>query len=212
MNNVLIVGAHYDDTELGAGGVAAKLASMGKNVYKLTLTNNITKFKHMNINVEYEASVKQSADACKKLGINEIKEFKPIDCTKLVYNTETMQRIEDILYRYKIDTLFMHFDHDMNQDHIEAAKLCLTAGRHCDNLLQYQSNGYILNNEYYPTYFVDISNYINQKIEALEQYGDEHNRFNKLFQINVERNHVWGYSNQVEYAEGFKIIKMLERE
>ena len=34
---------------------------------------------------------------------------------------------------------------------------------------------------------------------------------NKLFQINVERNHVWGYSNHVEYAEGFRVIKMLER-
>ena len=53
MKNVLIVGAHYDDTELGAGGTAAKLAAEGKNVYKLTLTDNVTRFAHMNIQVEY---------------------------------------------------------------------------------------------------------------------------------------------------------------
>lgn len=51
MENVLIVGAHFDDAELGAGGTAAKLASEGKNVYKLTLTDNVTKFDAMNINV-----------------------------------------------------------------------------------------------------------------------------------------------------------------
>ena len=58
---------------------------------------------------------------------------------------------------------------------------------------------------------MDISDYVGKKIEALEQYGEEHNRFNRLFQINVERNHVWGYSNKVEYAEGFLPIKMLMR-
>lgn len=211
MENILIIGAHYDDTELGAGGTAAKLAAEGKNVYKLTLTDNVTRFSHMNINVEYETSLRQSTLACQILGIHEISEFKPVECTKLVYSTEMMQRIENVIYQYNIDTVFMHFANDMNQDHIEASKLCLTAARHCANILQYQSNGYILNNPFYPTYFVDISDYIHQKVEALNQYGEEHNRFNRLFQINVERNHVWGFANKVEYAEGFVPIKLLLR-
>ena len=60
MQNILIVGAHYDDAELGCGGTAAKLAAEGKNVYKLTLTNNVTKFSQMNIHVLYETSVKDN--------------------------------------------------------------------------------------------------------------------------------------------------------
>lgn len=211
MKNVLIIGAHYDDAELGAGGTAAKLAAEGKNVYKLTLTDNVTRFAHMNINVEYETSVRESGEACRILGVQEITEFAPVECSHLVYSTEMMQRIEKVIYDYKIDTVFMHFAHDMNQDHIEASKLCLTAARHCDNIFQYQSNGYILDQSFYPTFFVDISDYVDKKIAALEQYGDEHNRFNSLFQINVERNHVWGYSNKVKYAEGFMPIKMLMR-
>ncbi len=211
MQNILIVGAHYDDTELGVGGTAAKLAAQGKQVYKLTLTDNVTRFSHKNINVEYETSVSQSAQACRVLGIQEITDFVPVECTKLVYSTQMMQRIEDVIYRYHIDTVFMHFAHDMNQDHIEASKLCLTAARHCNNIFQYQSNGYVLDESYYPTFFVDISDFVDQKVRALECYGEEHNRFNKLFQINVERNHVWGYSNEVEYAEGFLPIKVLMR-
>lgn len=209
MENILIIGAHYDDTELGAGGTAAKLAAEGKNVYKLTLTDNVTRFAHKNINVEYETSVQQSAQACTILGIHEITDFEPVECSQLVYSTEMMQRIENVIYQYNIDTVFMHFDHDMNQDHIAASKLCLTAARHCRNIFQYQSNGYVLDQAYYPTYFVDISDYVDKKIKALEQYGEEHNRFNRLFQINVERNHVWGYSNEVEYAEGFIPVKIL---
>ena len=40
MKRVLIIGAHYDDTELGAGGTAAKLVDEGCQVYKVTLTDN----------------------------------------------------------------------------------------------------------------------------------------------------------------------------
>lgn len=209
MKNILIIGAHYDDAELGAGGTAAKLASEGKNVYKLTLTDNVTKFKHMGINVEYETSVTESSNACNILGVKEITDFEPVECSQLVYSTEIMQRVEQVIFEYDIDTVFMHFAHDMNQDHIEASKICMTAARHCKNILCYQSNGYVLEEAYYPNYFVDISKFVDKKKKSLEMYGEEHNRFNKLFDINIQRNAVWGYSNKVEYAEGFHIIKML---
>ncbi len=211
MKNVLIIGAHYDDAELGAGGTAAKLVNDGCNVYKVTLTDNVTNFTQLGINVDYESSVAQSARACDILGVNEIVDFPLTECTKLVYTKELMQKIEALIYDLNIDTLIIHFNSDMQQDHVEASRLCQTAGRHCDNILMYQSNGYVLNDAFYPNYFVDISEYVDKKISALEQYGNEHNRFDKLFQINVERNHIWGYANHVEYAEGFYILKMLAR-
>ena len=122
-----------------------------------------------------------------------------------------MQRIESVIFQYKIDTVFMHFVSDANQDHVAASQLCITAARHCDNIFQYQSNGYILPKSYYPTFFVDISDFVQQKIEALGCYGGEHNRFDRLFETCIERNHIWGYGNKVEYAEGFHVIKYLER-
>lgn len=209
MKNILIIGAHYDDAELGVGGTAAKLVRDGYNVYKLTLTDNVTKFSQMNINVQYETSVKESALACKVLGVKEITEFKPIHCCQLTYNTETMQRIEDLLYKYQIDTVFIHYTDDLNQDHIAASKLCITATRHCENVFLYQSNLYLLPHPFEPKFFVDISDYIDLKREALYQYTGDHNRFNFLFETNIERNHVWGYSNKVKYAEGFIALKFL---
>ena len=209
MNNVLIIGAHYDDAELGCGGTAAKLVAEGKNVFKLTLTDNVTKFSHMNINVQYETSVRESALACNVLGIKEITEFKPISCCQLFYRTDIMQRVEDVIYDYNIDTVFMHYIDDLNQDHISAAKICVTASRHCKNVFMYQSNLYVLPNPFTPNFFVDVSDYIDKKREALYQYTGDHNRFNSLFETNIERIHIWGYSNKVKYAEGFLVHKYL---
>ena len=209
MNNILIVGAHFDDAELGAGGTAAKLASQGKKVYKLTLTDNETNFSAMNINVAFESSKRQSAEACRILGGEEITDFKPVACSELEYSKELMQRVEKYIFDLNIDTIFMHFNADMNTDHVAASRICLTAGRHCKNIIQFQSNGYVLENVFYPTFFVDISEFIEKKRQALASYGKEHNRFDSLFEVTVERNRVWGYPNKCQYAEGFNIIKML---
>ena len=209
MNNVLIVGAHFDDAELGAGGTAAKLVSQGKKVYKLTLTDNMTNFTHKGIVVDYESSRRQSLDACRELGVTEVTDFEPVECSTLVYNKEIMQRVEKVIYDLNIDTLITHFGTDMNQDHVETSRICVTAGRHCQRILLFQSNGYILDNVFYPTFFVDVSNTIEQKKKALSMYSSEHDRFNRLFEMNIERNHIWGYGNEVEYAEGFKLVKFL---
>lgn len=209
INNVLIVGAHFDDSELGAGGTAAKLADQGKNVYKVTLTDNVTKFEQRDIQVDYDSSVAQSKKACEILGIHEI-EFEAEECSNLVYSKAVMQRLEAIIFKHSIDTVFIHFNEDMNRDHIEANNICLTAARHCANIFEYQSNGYILDNVFYPTFFVNISDYVEKKKLALSQYGTEHNRMNRLFNTVIERNHIWGYANEVEYAEGFRIVKMID--
>lgn len=203
MQNILIIGAHYDDAELGCGGTAAKLVAKGKTVYKLTLTDNVTRFSQMNINVLYETSVQESALACKVLGVHEVTEFKPVECCYLFYNTEIMQEVENVIYKYQIDTVFMHYTDDLNQDHIAASKICITAARHCENIFLYQSNLYVLPHPFSPTFFVDISDYVEKKKEALYQYTGDHNRFNSLFETNIQRNKVWGYANKVKYAEGF---------
>jgi LmbE family N-acetylglucosaminyl deacetylase len=209
MENIIIIGAHFDDAELGAGGTAAKFSSSGKKVYKLTLTDNVTKSEHLNLSIDYDLSLKQSHVACKLLGVHEITDFEPIECSKLEYNKEIMQRVENILFDLKIDTVFMHFMDDSNQDHVEAARICRTAARHCKNLLAYQSNLYIPVVPFHPTLFVDISDEMEKKKQALNEYTGHHNRFDRLFEATYRRNEAWGYSHKVEYAEAYHVIKAI---
>ena len=207
MERILIVGAHYDDAELGAGGTGAKLAALGKEVYKITLTDNRTVSANLGLDIDTDSSIKESASACAILGIQEL-EFEPEPCTFLQYSTKLMQRLEDIIFAKKIDTVFMHFEDDYNQDHVEANRLCKTAARHCKNLLTYQSNGYVLPTPYYPTVFSDITAFADAKLKALKCYENQHNRFDKLFETTLDRNKSWGYAHKVGYAEAFHPIKI----
>ena len=208
MKNILVIGAHFDDAELGCGGTMAKLAAEGKKVYKLTLTDNVTDFRQMNIRVDMESSRLDSARACRLLGVEEITSMEMNACNSLVYETKLMQQVEAILFSKEIDTVFMHNRADINRDHIAASQICLTAARHCENIFYYQSNGYILDESFYPTVFFDISAYYDKKKAALNAYRGDHNRFDRLFDISLKRTEIWGYANKVQYAEGFVPVKI----
>ncbi len=212
MNNILLIGAHYDDIELGVGGTAARLAAEGKQVYKLILTDNFVEKSAFNKYTDPKSSEKDSKKACDILGIREVKSIEKAQNCNLVYNTRLMQQIEKVIMQYNIDTVFMHSEYDMNMDHIEAARICKVAARHVDNLYIYRSNIYITETQFIPKIFFDISDYIEQKKKALAAYGDEHQRSmaggqNKLFENVIYQNKIWGYAVDKMYAEGFEVIK-----
>lgn len=207
MENLLIVGAHYDDSELGAGGIAAKYMADGKNVYKITLTDTKVVSSLMDLDIQAGRARENSREACKILGVTEI-DFPTSEYGKLEYDQEIMQNMEKIISQYDIDTCIFHFHDDYNTDHIAANKICKTAARHCQNLLMYQSNPYIIAEAFYPNVFIDITDYIDKKQDALMCYDEAHNRQGKLFQTSIERNKIWGYGTHTGYAEGFMAIKL----
>lgn len=208
-NKILIIGAHYDDSELGAGGTAAKLLKMGREVYKITMTDTVVKSKDMDIDIRSDRVKKNSIDACKALGgVTEL-DFPTQPYGKLKYTQEIMQVLEHIIFSYSIDTMIFHYADDYNTDHMAAHSICKTAGRHAKNLLMFQSNPYITFEQFCPNYFVDISDTIEKKRIALDCYDSEHDRWGHLFDTNIQRNGIWGYGNHVAYAEGFAVIKMM---
>jgi N-acetylglucosamine malate deacetylase 1 len=215
MKNILVIGAHFDDAELGAGGSMAKWASEGKNVYKITLTDNVTHFEHNNSVVDFDSSQLESEKACGILNVVEIKLSSYAECTMLKYDKTIMQEIEQVIIEKKIDTLVCHYLHDVQQDHVSASKISYVAGRYCDNILMYQSNRYILPENFYPRYFVDITKEIDLKIKALDCYSESHDRNGKLFELTVEGNRIHGYSatkqDKQTYAEAFHLVKFVQR-
>lgn len=212
MENILLVGAHYDDIELGCGGTAARLISEGKNVYKLILTDNFVRESTFNKFTAPETSIQDSKKACEILGMQEIMDFTKVPNCNLTYSTELMQRVEAVLLKYNIDTVFMHSENDMNHDHVEAARICKVAARHVKNQYTYRSNIYITEIQFTPEIYWDISDFYQKKQEALAAYGMEHHRstadgMNNLFENILYQNKIWGYAISTMYAEGFEVIK-----
>lgn len=207
MKNILVIGAHFDDSELGVGGTAARMVAEGKTVYKITLTDTEVFSDDMELSITHESCIRESAKACSILGVKELS-FPFSAYGDLKFTKELMQKLEKVIAEYDIDTMFMQHYNDFNSDHVFGYQLCKTAARHCPNLLTYQSNGYILDEPFEPNFFVDITDYLEQKKQALMSYQAQHNRQGRLFQMNIERNSIWGYGNHVDYAEGFHVIKM----
>lgn len=214
INRILAIGAHFDDVDLGAGGTLAKWSLQGKEIYKLTLTDNVTRYNQKKIFVDYESSLAQSREACSVLGITQLEDFYIERCTELAYNKKQMQQIESFIDDKNIDTIITHYFSDVQQDHIGASTISYVAGRYCKNILMYQSNRYILPNDFYPRYFVNISNSIDIKRKALSCYRGDHDRFNSLFEMTIHENQALGYrtllTSKYHYAEGFHVFKMVE--
>lgn len=209
MKNILAVGAHFDDVELAAAGTLNYLSNKGAKVFKITLTDNVTKSKELKLNVKFNSSKSSSHNACKILGVKEIENKMIKKCTFLEYETVLMQYLEKIIIDKKIDTVFTHYKEDANKDHTACHDIVTTAARHCQNIITFQSNFYIVNQIFSPNFFVDISKNIKNKINSLNCYNPEHNRNNSLFETTIDRNRVWGKSNGVKYAEAFLPIKFL---
>lgn len=208
LGNTLIVGAHYDDTELGAGGTAARLLKEHNKVYKITLTDTVVKSNIMNLDIKSDRVKENSRNACLALGGVEELDFPTEPYGNLAYSQNIMQRLEDMISQYEIETVFMHFADDYNTDHLAAHNICKTAARHAKNLLMFQSNPYIIYEHFCPNIYIDISDTVDMKRKALSCYDTEHDRWGHLFETNVQRNGIWGYGNHVDYAEGFFAIKM----
>lgn len=213
MKKILVIGAHYDDCELGAGGAMAKWVREGASVYKMTLTDNVTDFAYNDAHISQIQSVKESAQACSVLGVTEVLTISTAACTELTYNKKQMQEVESFILDNKIDTVVTHYLHDIQQDHVHASIISYVAGRYCDNILMYQSNRYVLPENYYPRVFVDITETVELKRRALQCYTGGHDRHGNLFDITLNLNRMHGYSAKKTtgetYAEAFHVQKMV---
>ena len=212
MKKILAIGAHFDDVELAAAGTLNYLSKKGAKVFKITLTDNVTKSKDLNLNVKFDSSKKSSHKACKILGVKEIQNEMIKKCNYLKYDTDLMQYLEKIIIDNEIDTVFTHYNEDANKDHVACHEIATTAARHCQNIMTFQSNFYFVNKNFSPNFFVDISNNMKNKIKSLNCYDSEHDRNNSLFENTINRNRVWGKGNGVKYAEAFMPIKFLQKD
>ena len=208
--NVLAIGAHHDDVELGAGGTLAKLAENGDNVFCLTLTNSETHYSIKNIHRLSSTAINEAKTAAAILDMSPIE--SPIELVRnvgeLTYDTQYMRWIEDMIFQHKIETVFCHWSSDLNTDHIAASQLSITASRHLPRVLMFRSNWYQPNRPFNSCCFSDISTTINKKRKALFAFESEvNNRGMNWVESFLDYNRTAGFSIGKEYAETFEFVR-----
>ena len=154
MRKILAIGAHFDDVELAAAGTLNYLSNKGAEVFKITLTDNVTKSKELKLNVKFQSSLKSSQKACKIIGVKHIENKMKKKCNFLKYDTNLMQYLEKIIFENQIDTVFTHYKDDVNKDHVACHEIAVTAARHCKNIFTFQSNFHLSSNSFPPTFLI----------------------------------------------------------
>jgi len=154
--NILAVGAHPDDLELGCFGTLANHSKKGDKIFGVVLTNG---------ELEGESSVRQeeTKKACKLIDLKLFYGNFPDGNLKDDYILVSF--LDDIIDKYDVSVMYTHTLHDRHQDHRKAANASISAGRNIKELYSYETPSVIY--PYNPHLFVDVTETFKTKIEAI---------------------------------------------
>ncbi len=163
--NILAIGAHPDDIELGCGGLLIKAAKEGHIVSMYTATRG-----------EASGDPTQRAyelmDSSKFIGATNlwIGNFKD---TKLTPNDELINHIESFVNKAKPDLILTHSQGDVHHDHRAVALATVEAARFVSNILAYEIP---LTKSFSPQLFFDISDVVDKKVELIKIFWSQQSK------------------------------------
>lgn len=216
---VLVVSPHPDDETLGAGGTIFRLISEGHEVFWLNITAilNTDKFSEELIR-RREIQLKKIEDFYGFGGVFHLNlpstELENIDSGKAI------EMIGDIIKKIKPEVMILPDYNDAHSDHKRAFDWCYA----CSKVFRFPYIKQILTmeiisetdfgkpeNPFAPNFFVDITDYLDKKIQALNIYDTEIAAppFPRSEENVRALATVRGATAGVRYAEAFRLIKYI---
>ena len=212
--NILAIGSHHDDVEFGCFGTLSKHKENGDNVYVVIMSNGLLRHTVTNkIIREVETTTNETKCAMKVLGIDWFQlNFQD---TEVPFNVESISKIERLIDKLSIDTVYTHWAGDTHQDHINTLKSTLSACRGVDNVLCYEQVPLPRVTNVYPVanYYVDITGkHFDKKIEASKCHKSQIKKYNDVGYDVIDGLEVMaryrGNQCGVKHAEAFDVLKM----
>ncbi len=180
--DILAVGVHPDDVELSAGGTLLRHLAQGRTVGLLDLTRG-----ELGTRGNAEIREKEAAEAARLMGAA----FRwniGLDDGFFSYTKEALLKIIAVIRRHQPGIVLANALDDRHPDHGRAAKLvadaCFYAGLAKVATTDEQGNPqqrwrpravyhYIQDRNLAPDFVVDISSWIDQKIELVKTFGSQ---------------------------------------
>ena len=207
---VLAIGAHFDDVELGCGGVLARHAAQGDDIYVYVATvSGFTNHKNQTVRSS-ETALGEAESAMRILGVKQLVcgQFQTLAVEfEDRLNVEILKIVEEM----KIDIVYTHWTGDIHHDHQAVARASLHSCRHVPRLLMYRSNWYHSTLEFRGNFYVDITKFWGLKEQAVRAHVTEIVRVGEKW-ISFFRNEAENAGQRigVKYAEVFEVVKWLE--
>lgn len=207
MKNILIFSAHPDDAELSMGGTLLKLAQENNVIVVISSIPNDVEAR-----IEEAKKIENYHKNIRSVFIQEGlgKQISNIPMEKLVSN------IDEIILRIHPDIIFTNWNHDAHYDHRILTEAVFSSCRNFKgDIIMYDIanlNTYNIN-QFSPNFFVDITDYINEKKEIILNHKTQfHQSFHRDKWINyiAQRNRMFGINIDKSYAEGFIIWRKVD--
>lgn len=173
---ILAIGAHPDDVDLGCSGTLAKMAEAGHRVAIVDLTAG-----EMGTRGDKETRLRESHEAARILGLT-FRTCLFLPDTHLKKDEEFESKIVEVLRTVRPRILFAPLGFDTHPDHIAAAELVASAwykagfGKYDSPLKPFRPERlirYFLGQEVQPSFVVDISGQIEKRRNAIAAFQSQ---------------------------------------
>jgi N-acetylglucosamine malate deacetylase 1 len=222
MNKVLVIAVHPDDETLGCGGTILKHKHEGDEVHWLIATE-LKKSDAIDINrvTKRNNEIKKIANFFKFDSINRLN----ISATKVdeISTNHLVDKISSVVSKVKPSIIYLPFKADVHSDHrhiFDAAYSCTKSFRYpfikqiymMETLSETEFALSTREDSFIPNVFIDISNYLDKKIEAMKIYkGEMDNHPFPRSEKNIKAISTFrGASSGCEYAESFMLLKEIK--
>lgn len=207
---ILAVGAHLDDIELACGGTLAKALRKGHQVKMIVMSKSGYKNYDGAVIRTDEVAVQEGRKAANALGVIDF-EILDFDNKDIAYDSKAVEELEKRINGFKPDIIFTHWPFDTHQAHVGTGKSTITAARRYSTIYLYEpiapsGRSYVA---FRPQMYVDITETIDEKIEALKCHETEYHKFGDSWIDGVRaRARFRGYEmGESVFAEAFEILR-----
>ena len=194
---VLAIGAHPDDVEIGCGGALAKHHACYDALHILTLSRGAV---GGDVNIR---SVEAHSAAAMVGAHLEMANLRDTDITA---DAETISIIEAAIRELHATHVYTHSLEDTHQDHRAVHAASLVAARRVPNVYCYQTPSSTV--DFKPHRFVDITHYIDKKIDLIGAYKSQVDRMESLQpDVILSTARYWGRFAGYVLAEPLQIVR-----
>jgi LmbE family N-acetylglucosaminyl deacetylase len=199
--NILAIGAHPDDVELGCGGTLLKAVRQGHNVF----TYNVTRGSASG---DPDTRVQELIRSSEFVGVNTLW-IDNLEDTKLSLNSQLVNHIEYFIGKAKPDLIYTHSGCDNHHDHRAIAAATAEAGRFVPSIIAYEMP---VTKDFKPQVYFDISDVIDEKIRLLNVFYSQRDKM--FIKANAIRGLAYYRALQsrldpsITSVEAFEVVKL----